>query len=64
MYVQGFEIWLQLISEIFPELAERTFFASDDDEFTNMTRYDVLEKDSDDSKAFTNTVVLLGVLFS
>ena len=47
MYVQGFEIWLQLISEIFPELAERIFFASDDDEFTNMTRYDVLEKDSD-----------------
>ena len=57
MFMQGFEIWLQLLADRLPELVERTYFASFDElrldnEYKNMTRYDVLEKVSDRFKSF------------
>ena len=57
MFSQGFEIWLELMADVLPELVARTYFASDDefslyDEYNNMTRYDVLQKDSDQFKSF------------
>ena len=45
------------MADVLPELVARTYFASDDefslyDEYNNMTRYDVLQKDSDQFKSF------------
>ena len=45
------------MADVLPELVERAYFASDDefslyDEYNNMTRYDVLQKDSDRFKSF------------
>ena len=45
----GSEIWKQEMSKLpfpFPELAEKSYITSSNDEFYNMTKINVLEKES------------------
>ena len=44
----GMEIWKQQMSKLpypFPQLAERTYITSSWDEFDNITKYHLLEKE-------------------
>ena len=45
----GTEIWKQVMSTLpfpFPELAERIYISNSYDEFDNITKYDLLDKES------------------